>query len=93
MEISKTKKERKSKSQSNSEYYQKNKEKNHRNALLSDIRTNGRVPHLFTVHKRKLSISEVVDAWKRYEAKTMETGEEIAPLKIMEMRVLIGNMI
>jgi len=82
---------KKTKAYYNHTYYMKNKAENHRRQMLSCIRTHGRVPHLYTVLQRKLSITEVSDAWALYKQK-ME-GREIAPNKILEMRVLIGNMI
>ena len=92
-EIMKPKKEKKSKAQSNREYYMKHKEANHRTSLLSDIRINGRVPHLYTILKRKLQITDVLDAWKIYESNMKQKGEDIPELKLLEMRLLIGNMV
>ena len=91
MDTSEQTKIKKTKKEYNNAYYLKNKAQNHRRQMLSCIRTNGRVPHLYTVLQRKLSIKEVSDAWGVYKEK-ME-GQEIAPNKIFEMRVLIGNMI
>ena len=82
---------KKTKAEYNNAYYMKNKAQNHRRQMLSCIRTNGRVPHLYTVLHRKLSIKEVSDAWGVYKEKMQ--GQEIAPNKNFEMRVLIGNMI
>ena len=75
----------------NHTYYMKHKVENHKRQILSCIRTRGRVPHLYTVLQRKLSIKEVSDAWAGY--KNIMQGQEIPPNKILEMRVLIGNMI
>ena len=82
---------KKTKAEYNNTYYLKNKAQNHRRQMLSCIRTNGRVPYLYTVLQRKITIKEVSDAWSVYKEK-ME-GQEIAPNKKFEMRVLIGNMI
>ena len=75
----------------NHTYYMKHKVENHKRQILSCIRTRGRVPHLYTVLHRNLSIKDVSDAWAGYKERMQ--GEEIAPNKILEMRVLIGNMI
>ena len=82
---------KKSRSEYNHTYYMKHKIENHRRQMLSCIRTHGRVPHLYTVLQRKLSIKDISDAWAVYKDKMV--GQEIPPQKIMEMRVLIGNMI
>ena len=82
---------KKTKTDYNRTYYMKNKAENHRRQMLSCIRLHGRVPHLYTVLQRKLSIKDVSDAWAVYKNKMY--GQEIAPNKILEMRVLIGNMI
>lgn len=84
---------RKPKSVSNHEYYIKHKEKNHRDSLLSCIRHHGRVPLLSTAWKRGLKMEDVDEAWHFYEKKCMLEGVEIPPLKVLEMRVLIGNLI
>ena len=75
----------------NHTYYMKHKTENHKRQMLSCIRTRGRVPHLYTVLQRNLNITEVSDAWADYKAKMQD--QAIAPNKILEMRVLIGNMI
>ena len=79
------------KAERNRLYYYSNKFENHRRQLLSCIRTKGRVPHLYTVLQRKISLKEVSDAWAVYKEKMQ--GKEIAPSKTYEMKVLIGNMI
>ena len=82
---------KKTKADYNHTYYMKHKAENHRRQMLSCIRTHGRVPHLYTVLQRKLSIKDVSDAWADYKERM--DGQEIPPNKILEMRVLIGNMI
>ena len=79
------------KAERNRLYYYSHKAENHRRQLLSCIRTRGRVPKLYTVLQRKITLKEVSDAWGVYKEK-ME-GQEIAPSKTYEMKVLIGNMI
>ena len=69
----------------------KHKTENHKRQMLSCIRTRGRVPHLYTVLQRNLSITDVSDSWAGYKERMQ--GKEIAPNKILEMRVLICNMI
>ena len=75
----------------NHTYYMKHKVENDKRQILSCIRTRGRVPHLYTVLHRNLSIQDVSDAWAGYKDRMQ--GQEIAPNKILEMRVLVGNMI
>jgi hypothetical protein len=84
---------RKPKSVSNHEYYVKHKEKNHRDSLLSCIRHRGRVPLLRTAWKRGLTMEDVDEAWHFYVEKCMLEGVDIPHLKLLEMRVLIGNLI
>ena len=84
-------KAKKTKADYNHMYYMKHKVENHKRQMLSCIRIHGRVPHLYTVLHRKLSIKEVSDAWAVYKDRMQ--GQEIPPNKILEMRVLIGNMI
>ena len=82
----------KPKSQSNHEYYVRHKEKNHRESLLSYIRTRGRVPLLRTAWKRQMSMLDVAEAWQIYMDKCLKEGVQIPRLKTMEMKVLIGNL-
>ena len=88
MEEQKTKKSR---VDYNHTYYMKHKAENDKRQLLSMIRTKGRVPHLHTVQRRKINIKELTDAWAVYKDR-ME-GQEIPPNKILEIRVLVGNMV
>tara|TARA_B100000795_G_scaffold106246_1_gene78404 strand:+ start:105 stop:386 length:282 start_codon:yes stop_codon:yes gene_type:complete len=91
IEMENAPKVKKTKVDYNRTYYMKHKTENHKRQMLSCIRTRGRVPHLYTVLQRNLNITEVSDAWADYKVKMQ--GKEIAPNKILEMRVLIGNMI
>ena len=92
MDMDAPKRVNKPKSQSNHEYYVKHKEKNHRESALSYIRTRGRVPLLRTAWKRQMTMQDVADAWQCYMEKCVKEGVEIPRLKMMEMRVLIGNL-
>ena len=74
------------------EYYLKHKEQNHRQTLISNIRTRGRVPFLRTVLRFRLTTEEIVEAWEMYKAKAEANDFEICHLRAMEMKVLIGNM-
>ena len=80
---------KKSRAEINHEYYVNNKLISHRNSLLFDIRSKGRVPTLHSIHKYNIKIEELVKNWKIFK----ENTEEIKDLKILKFQALVLNMI
>ena len=89
LEISKDK-NNKTRQEINHKYYVNNKFISHRNTLLFDIKSKGRIPTLNSIKKYSIEIQEVVKNWRIFKEKQTEG---IKDLKIMKFQALVLNMI
>ena len=80
---------KKTRAEINHEYYVNNKFVSHRNSLLFDVRSKGRVPTLHSIKKYSIEIQELVKNWRIFK----ENTEDIKDLKILKFQALILNII
>ena len=80
---------KKTRAEINHEYYVNNKFVSHRNSLLFDVRSKGRVPTLHSIKKYNIKIEELVKNWRIFK----ESTEDIKDLKVLKFQALILNLI
>ena len=78
----------KTRSQIQHQYYLNHKWMSHRNTLLFDVRSKGRVPNLHLVSKYEITIGELVKNFRIFKEKNA-----CKDLKLMKFQTLVLNII
>ena len=70
-------------------YYERNSFSAKKRVLLSDIKCKGRLPTEATLALRGVTVHEVIEAFRAHQ----QSIAPREPKKLMEFRILVGNML